>query len=77
MKYFKNVENGYIVSISTAHGQTEIIAKEYDNIFSVIKSAPQSEEGYKYKLLEDLTWEKVKIDDYEITTIEEQSQETI
>ena len=57
MKYFKNVENGYIVSISTEHGQTEITEQEYENILTAIKSAPQAEEGYEYKLRDDLTWE--------------------
>ena len=63
MKYYKNIENGYIVSISTAHGQSEITADEYENILSAIKSAPQAENGYEYRLREDLTWEKAKVDD--------------
>jgi hypothetical protein len=77
MKYFKNVENGYIVSISTEHGQIEITADEYDNILSVIKSAPQAENGYEYKLRDDLTWEKAKVDDYEIVSVGGNNQETI
>ena len=57
MKYFKNIENGYIVSVSTAHGQIEINKEEYENILQVIKTIPQTEQGFEYRLKEDLSWE--------------------
>ena len=60
MKYFKNIENGYIVSVSTAHGQTEITQEEYENILQVIKVIPQAEDGFEYRLKEDLTWELIE-----------------
>lgn len=63
MKYFKNVENGYIVSISTGQGQIEITAQEYNNILFYIKYAPQPEQYYEYKLREDLTWDRVEINE--------------
>ncbi len=65
MKYFKNIENGNIVSLSTGQGQKEITKDEYDNILSVVKTAPTADAGYRYDLKENLTWEKVKIEEGE------------
>lgn len=59
MKYYKNIENGFIVSISTQQGQIEITKEEYEEILSLVKTAPY-EDGFEYKLKEDLTWEKVE-----------------
>ena len=61
MKYFKNIENGYIVSVSTAQGQTGITKEEYENILSIIKSISQAEQGFEYRLKEDLTFEKIEV----------------
>lgn len=61
MKYFKNIENNYIVSISTQQGQTEISQNEYQNILQIIKNMPQ-EQGFTYRLKEDLTFEKIEIE---------------
>ena len=72
MKYYKNIENGYIISVSTAHGQTEITKDEYDEILSIVKTAPQ-EEGYEYKLKEDLTWDRVEINEEELKAEEEEN----
>lgn len=57
MKYFKNIENGYIVSVSTAHGQIEITKEEYDTILSMIKATPQAPQGFEYRIKDDLSWE--------------------
>lgn len=57
MKYFKNIENGYIVSVSTMQGQTEITKKEYDEILETIKTMPIAESGFGYRLKNNLTWE--------------------
>lgn len=67
MKYFKNIENGYIVSVSTAYGQTEITQEEYENILQVIKTISQAEQGFEYRLKEDLTLELVEIPQIEET----------
>ena len=61
-KYFKNIEDGYIVSISTGTGAEEIEQEEYDNIMSVIRSRPTPEVGYDYRLRADLTWELIEIE---------------
>ena len=57
MKYFKNIEDGYIVSVSTAHGQIEITKEEYDEILSIVKNIPQAPQGFEYRLKDDLSWE--------------------
>lgn len=62
MKYFKNIENGYIVSVSTVHGQIEITKEEYDEILSIVKNIPQAPEGFEYRIKDDLTLEKCKIE---------------
>ena len=71
-KYFKNIEDDYIVSISTGCGAEEITQEEYDNILSVIRSRPIPEVGYDYRLRTDLTWELIEVevvpdDEMEIT----------
>lgn len=58
--YYRQVIDGYIVAIGEGEGQTPITQEEYDNIMSVIKSAPKKE-GYGYRLKEDLTWEEYEL----------------
>lgn len=57
MTYYKNTENGYIVSISTNAGVIEITAEEYNTILDTIKNRPTAPSGFDYILKEDLTWE--------------------
>ena len=57
MEYYKQIENGYIISIGTGAGDTEITEAEYDEIMSVIQNKPVRE-GYGYRLKTDLTWEE-------------------
>lgn len=62
MKYYKNIIDGYIVSITTGAGQVEITEAEYDNLLSVIRKAPKPPAGYVYMLRDaDLTWELVEL----------------
>ena len=58
MKYFKTVENGYIIAIQTVEGKTEITEQEYNEILNAIHNKPVAENGY-YRLKENLTWELV------------------
>ena len=60
-KYFKLIEDGYIVLIGTGGGDNEITKEEYEHILFVIHNRPASEEGYTYKLRADLTWELCEI----------------
>lgn len=57
MRYYKNIENGYLIAIGTGAGCIEITKEEYESILSHINNKPEAEEGYDYKLKEDLTWE--------------------
>ena len=58
-KYFKNIEDNYIISISTGTGQEEISQEEYQNILNLVHSRPEPLIGFDYKLRTDLTWELV------------------
>ena len=55
LRYYKVVSDGYIVSVGTGNGGTEIIESEYTTIMSVIQNRPDGD----YALKEDLTWEIV------------------
>lgn len=57
MRYFKQVENGYITSIGTGYGGTEITEAEYTEIMTVIQNRPQETPTTGYRLKENLTWE--------------------
>ena len=58
MRYYKIINNGYIVSIGTGTGGTQISAAEYDKIMSVIHDKPATRDGYDYWLKIDLRWEE-------------------
>ena len=57
MRYYKKVENDYIPLVGTGHGGEEIAESEYNEILSVIHSAP-IKDGYGHRLKMDLTWEE-------------------
>ena len=61
MRYFKNIINGYLLSIGTGIGCEEITKEEYENIREIIKNRPIAD-GKRYKLKEDLTWEEFDVD---------------
>ena len=62
MRYYKNVDNGYILAIGTGNGGTEITEAEYNKIMSVIQTIPQSTETTDYRLKTNLTWESYDIE---------------
>ena len=61
MRYYKIIEDGYVLSIGTGSGGSEITKEEYEDIISVIRSAPTAESGYQYRLKADLTWELAEL----------------
>jgi len=70
MKYFKNIADGHICSVSTNYGQAEISKQEHDNIVNLCKNAPVALEDYQYKLRADnLEWELVKLPPVETETL--------
>lgn len=70
MRYFKEIENGFIIAISKDYGTIEITKNEYNEILSIIHNRPTTREGFDYKLREDLTWEE-----YELEIFEEEGEE--
>lgn len=66
MKYYKVIENGYIVQIGTGDFATEIAESEYNELLSIIQTVPKASDGYQYKLRADnLEWELVELPDPE------------
>lgn len=59
--YYKLTKDGYITVIGTGEGGTPITEEEYENIRSVLQNRPTAEDGYVYRLKEDLTWELVEV----------------
>lgn len=62
MRYYKNINNGYILAIGTGGGGTEITEDEYGEIMTVIRNKPQRTETTDYRLRTDLTWEQIEVE---------------
>ena len=58
MRYYKDIQNGYIIAIGTGGGGIEITEEEYNTIMSVIQQKPPRTDTTDYRLKEDLTWEE-------------------
>ena len=57
MRYYKQIQDNYILAIGTGYGNDEISEQDYNEIMSVIQSCP-NENGKGYFLRTDLTWEE-------------------
>ena len=68
---YKIVENGYIVLIGIGESKyaQQISKEEYDKIMSVIENKPKAQQGYEYRLKENLTWELHEITEQEYNEI--------
>lgn len=62
MRHWKQIENGYFVSVGTGGMGDEIPEAEYNAILSVIHDKPPRTDTTDYRLREDLTWEAYPID---------------
>ena len=76
MRYYKQIQDNYILAIGTGYGNDEISEQDYNEIMSVIQSCP-NEKGKGYRLKTDMTWEEYDLppmpepsDDDEISTDE-------
>lgn len=61
MRYFKQIENGYILAIGTGGGGVAITEQEYNEIMSVIQQKPPRTETTDFRLKVDLTWEEYEV----------------
>ena len=60
MNYYKVTSNDYILAVGTGNVGEKITELEYNEIISVIRSAPHKD-GFGYRLKTDLTWEEYAI----------------
>lgn len=74
MRFYKIINNGYLVAIGNGSGGIEITEAEYNNLLEIIHNKPTAESGYDYRLKADLTWELYELppmpEDDEITAEE-------
>lgn len=57
MRFYKQVNNGYVSTVGIGNGFEEITENEYSEIVSIIASKPQETTVVGYRLTADLTWE--------------------
>ena len=57
MRYYKFIIDGYIMSIGTGNGGTEITESEYNEIMTIIQNRPSDTVTIGYRLKADMTWE--------------------
>lgn len=58
MRYYKDIQDGFIVAIGTGGGGVEITENEYSSIIAVIRNKPARTDTTDCHLREDLTWEE-------------------
>lgn len=66
MRYYKLVIDGYLIAIGTGAGGKEITEEEYNQILNIIQSSPKAEEGFIYKLTENIEWELCELPPTEV-----------
>lgn len=77
MRYYKHIENGYILAIGTGGNGTEITETEYNEIMSVIQTKPARTETTDYHLRQDLTWEAFEVEPVDPTEEELGAEEAL
>jgi hypothetical protein len=71
MRYYKVIENDYILLIGIGEGGEEITEAEYSSIMGIIRNRPTAQEGYGYRLTAELEWKL-----YELPPVEEAEEAT-
>lgn len=61
MRYYKILQDGYILSIGKGAGGEDLTESEYTQILDSIRNKPTAPDGYGYRLKSDLTWERLKL----------------
>lgn len=62
MRFYKQVVDGYILSVGTGNGFTEIAESEYEAILAAVAVKPEDTETVYYRLKDDLTWEANEVE---------------
>ncbi len=62
MRYYKQIENGYIISVGNGGAGEEITEDEYMAIMEAIADRPRDTETVGHKLRIDLTWEAYEME---------------
>ena len=65
MRYYKTTANGYIISIGTGNGGTEITEEEYNAIVYALQNKPEPTATTDYDLTENLEWVAYSIEPVE------------
>ena len=60
-RFYKLVEDGYLIAIGTGPGGEEITADEYAEIAAIIAAPPTAPHGYDYRLTDALEWEQYEL----------------
>ena len=57
MRYYKILDNNYILAIGTGNGGEEITESRYNEILSILRNRPSAPDGFGYRLTKELEWE--------------------
>ena len=57
MIFYKQEREGYIVAIGTGNGGEEITEAEYNSIAETIRNRPTAQDGFCYRLTNNLEWD--------------------
>lgn len=62
MRYYKSINDEYLIAVGIGAGGEEINETEYNQLLGIIANRPTAQEGYDYKLHADtLEWELVEM----------------
>lgn len=57
MRYYKQIQDNYIIAIGIGNGSLEITESEYYEILEIVQNKPAVERGFDYRLKTDLSLE--------------------
>ena len=61
MRYYKILQDDYILSVGKGEGGEDLTESEYTQILDSIRNKPAAPDGYEYRLKSDLTWERLEL----------------
>lgn len=62
MRFYKTIDNQYLLTVGIGAGGEEISEAEYNQLLGIIANRPTAQEGYDYKLRTDtIKWELVEL----------------